>query len=153
MVTSCLAFLAGSFPIVSAIYLSHGGTNPIGGPCRFQQIFGFPAPSCGLTRSFIALVQGDIGGAVMQHLFGPVIFLSFALIALQGFSELLLKRPLPIGYRWVGRPRQQLYSNLLVLVAGFFIYYAIRLYARYHLTASSFHSEWLQSFIAGAQQL
>lgn len=98
-------------------------------------------------------MQGDIGGAVTQHLFGPAIFLAFALIALQGSSELLLKRPLPVGYRWVGRPRQQLYSNLLVLVAGFFIYYAIRLYARYHLTASSFHSELLQSFITGAQQL
>jgi hypothetical protein len=33
------------------------------GPCGFQQRYGLPCPSCGMTRSAVAFIQGHIGQA------------------------------------------------------------------------------------------
>ncbi|MCD6321473.1 MAG: DUF2752 domain-containing protein [Clostridiales bacterium] len=45
--------------------------------CVFRRVTGLPCPSCGMTRSFIALFKGDIKSAFLMHpLFWlvPIIF-------------------------------------------------------------------------------
>lgn len=48
--------------------------------CPFRRLTGLPCPGCGLTRSIVALVQGDLDAAFAHHRFGP--FLALALLAL-----------------------------------------------------------------------
>lgn len=149
---SAIALTLGTLPIIGAFYLRLGGTSPLG-DCRFQQAFGFPAPSCGLTRSFIALVRGDWGDAIAYHLFGPVLFLGFAACAIQGLTELIMQRPIPYGYRWAVLRPKSTGLGLSVFALSFLTYYGIRLYARYQLVASNFDSDMIQGLITGAHLL
>ena len=149
---SGLALSCGALPIVTAVGFRLANVD-LTGRCRFQQLLGFPAPSCGLTRSFVALVGGDLERAAAYHLFGPVLFVLFAVCAMQGLCEVSLQRRLPYGYRWaIARPHTAATGGLLAS-ACFFLYYGIRLYARYHLSPADFSIELIQGLIAGAQRL
>ena len=152
---SAIALVIGIAPILGTLYLRLGGVNPLGGleDCRFQMLFGFPAPSCGLTRSFIALLKGNMAEAITYHLFGPILFFGLALCAMQGLAELSLRQPFPVGYRWAVAHGKSTRLSVLVLAIAFLVYYAIRLYARYHLVASSFDQALLQGFVTGAHLL
>ena len=45
-------------------------------PCAVYHVLGVPCPACGLTRSFIHLVQGDIAQSIWYHpLFWLVVLL------------------------------------------------------------------------------
>lgn len=149
---SILALSCGALPILIALGFKLSGVNLMG-KCRFQQLLGFPAPSCGLTRSFVALVGGDLESAAVYHLFGPALFALFAVCALQGVSEMSLQQRLPYGYRWAIAQPQTTITGALFAASCFFIYYGIRLYARYHLSPQDFSNELIQGLIAGAQML
>lgn len=149
---SAIALTLGTLPIMGALYLRLGGANPLG-DCRFQQAFGFPAPSCGLTRSFIALVRGDWGSAIAYHLFGPLLFFGFVACAVQGFAELIMQRPLPCGYRWAVLNPKPTGLGLAAFALSFLAYHGVRLYARYQLVASNFDSAMIQRFVTGAHLL
>lgn len=41
-------------------------------PCPFKQITGLPCASCGLTRSVMALLQGNLGDAFYWHPVGAL---------------------------------------------------------------------------------
>lgn len=157
---SLIAIFLGVLPILTAVGFRLGNVD-LTGDCRFQQLLGFPAPSCGFTRSFVALAGGDLKSAAAYHLFGPILFAGFALCALQGLAEVSLKRSLPYGYRWAlfhlrssanAQPKSFV-VGLLVFALCFFLYYVARLYARYHLVPADFSDGWVQMFIAGARSL
>jgi hypothetical protein len=52
--------------------------------CLFRRVTGRPCPSCGLTRSWIAIAHGQSRTALAQHPFGPLTFLAAVAIALRG---------------------------------------------------------------------
>jgi hypothetical protein len=41
--------------------------------CPFRLVTGLPCPGCGLTRSLVSLMHGDLSAAVLFHPLGPVV--------------------------------------------------------------------------------
>ena len=52
--------------------------------CPFKMMTGFPCPGCGITKSLVALYEGDIVRSIHYHLFGlPIlVFCAFAVVVL-----------------------------------------------------------------------
>lgn len=51
--------------------------------CIFYNIFGIPCPGCGLTRSVMALLHGNIAESVAYNILGiPIIAISAVIVAL-----------------------------------------------------------------------
>ncbi len=42
--------------------------------CPLNYITGFLCPSCGMTRAFLAILKGDLGGAIEYNPLSPIIF-------------------------------------------------------------------------------
>ncbi len=57
-----------------------GWQTPLPEICMSHRLFGFPCPGCGLTRSTLAMVRGDLPAAFAFNPAGPFVF---ALIASQ----------------------------------------------------------------------
>lgn len=53
---------------------------PLPPMCQFQALFGIDCPGCGLTRCFISLAHGDLGGAWRYN---PAGMLFFGVVAAQ----------------------------------------------------------------------
>jgi hypothetical protein len=49
--------------------------------CPFHRLLGRPCPACGLTRSWAALLHGDLPGAFRYHALGPAALGVLALLA------------------------------------------------------------------------
>ena len=65
--------------------------------CLFHRLTGRPCPSCGLTRSWSALLHGDLGAAFRFHRLGPPLLLALVLLA----AAPLRRRPAPArGWVW-----------------------------------------------------
>ncbi len=139
------------FPTIVVLSVSQGHRSFPFPPCLFQAWFGFPAPSCGLTRSFLALAQGNWALALEYHLFGPLLALLTLWIAGVALGELITQRCHTHLYRWLLRPR-----FAIPFVGCLLVYYALRLWARYTLPILpwgwSDTALW-QHFLAGAQAL
>jgi len=41
--------------------------------CIFRRITGLPCPSCGMTRAYLSLFNGDIGNAFFMHPLFPIV--------------------------------------------------------------------------------
>jgi hypothetical protein len=123
--------------------------------CLFQTVFGFPSPGCGLTRSFLALVRGDLPQAFSYHLLGPLLFATLSLASAHIFLELVTRKALTMPYiRLLHKPRSLGYSSVVlsIVILG---YYAVRLYARYSIElppSLSYPNLW-ESLVIGAQSL
>lgn len=97
-------------PVLGAVLVSQGTPLPLPA-CPLRHLTGIPCPTCGMTRSFVALAQGDLAGAIDYHLFGPVLFVGLivALVhimlelragrQMRGWHTHLLTRPALI---WLG---------------------------------------------------
>jgi hypothetical protein len=121
-----IAAIAGfSFPIGLSLGISRLGMSLPLPHCLFQAAFGFPSPSCGLTRSFIALASGDWQAALEYHLFGPLLAAGFLAIAAIAIIELITRQSLSHLYTRVFHLSGGLVS--LALLLG---YYGLRLWAR-----------------------
>lgn len=57
--------------------------------CGFKNLTGLPCPGCGLTHSFCALTQGDIGGAFAFNLLGPLLYLALIILWIRSICVLL----------------------------------------------------------------
>lgn len=73
--------------------------------CPFRLLTGLPCPGCGLSRSWSALVHGDLGEALAQHAFGPLLF-ALAIAALVAVARSLLggRRPVDLASLAGSRP-------------------------------------------------
>ena len=116
----------GLAPVIGAFFYNQGVEAPFI-HCLFQQVFGFPGPACGMTRSFMAFARGDISQALMYHAFGPILFLSCLITAVHIVIELALGRTVSTVY---SRIIFQSWAPILG-IALFLGYYSLRLYARY----------------------
>ena len=78
---------------LSALFLISAFFKPSTGEyftiCGFKNLTGLPCPGCGLTHSFCALTQGDIGGALGFNLLGPLLYLALIVVWIRSVCVLL----------------------------------------------------------------
>ena len=67
--------------------------------CAFKHLTGLSCPGCGLTRSFHAFTNFQIGKAFTFHLIGPVILVGFLLLMILLFYEAISGRKVNINIR------------------------------------------------------
>jgi len=85
--------------------------------CLFHRCFGLPCPTCGLTRSWSALLHGQVAAAFRFHLLGPA-----ALAGVVGWAALRLPRtPLRLqvhGRAWIAVPALVWLAYALARITG-----------------------------------
>lgn len=72
VVMICLIILAGAFaftPVKSGLELMR---IPLPHSCLFNNLTGIPCPGCGLTRSLVSAVHGDLTGSFSHHRLGMI---------------------------------------------------------------------------------
>lgn len=109
-------------PVVGAFLVNQGAPLPLPA-CPLRHLTGIPCPTCGMTRSFIALAHGDLTGAMDYHLFGPLLFAGFVLLVAHVLLELKAGRQVRGWHTWL------LQQPALIWLAGlsFVGYYGWRL--------------------------
>ena len=125
-----------------------GWAFPFPPTCLFQWMFGFPSPSCGLTRAVLALAEGKWQLALSYHLFAPVIVAIAIAVAIATLLELLTRRSFATLYA-----RSLQYSGTKGLLILALVYYGLRLWARYMQPTLPWGLNELalwQQFVAGA---
>lgn len=91
--------------------------------CPVRHWTGVICPSCGMTRSFMAIARGDWRIAIDYHLFGPLLFIGFGVAIVHSIWELSIDRHLQVFYiQWLKRSNFQ-----LVMLVTFLGYYLLRL--------------------------
>ncbi|MGF1975057.1 MAG: DUF2752 domain-containing protein [Nostoc sp. CmiSLP01] len=89
-----------------------------------RHLTGIPCPTCGMTRSFMAIAQGNFPQAVVENLFGPLLFASFGIVTVHITVELLTKRRIIAFYCNLLKQRKLQIIGLFIVLT----YYIIRLY-------------------------
>ena len=62
------------------------------GVCLFKQVTGIPCPSCGSTRSVLALLRGDFAGALFWNPFGILIILILIISPVWMIYDIVLRK-------------------------------------------------------------
>ena len=60
--------------------------------CKFHQITGHSCPTCGLTRSLVALIHFHVKEAFQYHLFGPLVYVIFLVSFVALLTEIITGR-------------------------------------------------------------
>lgn len=110
-------------PVLGAWHYSHSGlTSPFS--CLWRNLTGIPCPTCGMTRAFVSLVQGDLAQAMADHAFAPALFLGITVAIGHIAVEL-----------WTGHHLHTVYTDLLgkrsiqvLLLLTLLGYYVYRLF-------------------------
>jgi hypothetical protein len=91
--------------------------------CPLAGSFGIPCPGCGLTRATLALLQGDVRGALHFHPLVLLVAPLVAALALGAAYELLRDPQHPPRLRWrvKGRAASAAAAALLVLTLGVWV--------------------------------
>lgn len=93
--------------------------HPIGWVCAFRNRVGLPCPTCGLTRSLVLSLHGEIQRAWRVAPAGPVI--ACGLLALAGallwlgFAQAAGSVKMEAGARWVIRYGMLVYTPVLIV--------------------------------------
>ncbi len=74
-------------PLIGAPLYNLGWRIP-GLVCPLRHWTGIPCPTCGMTRSLMAVVRGDWEQALIHHVFGPLLFIGLVLCVIQLAIEL-----------------------------------------------------------------
>lgn len=92
--------------------------------CPVRHWTGIPCPTCGMTRSFMAIARGDLTEAATQHLFGPILFAVFLLATVHIALELLTRHRIKVFYCRLLKLRKLQVLGLFVVLS----YHALRLH-------------------------
>ncbi|ANY24428.1 DUF2752 domain-containing protein [Gordonia terrae] len=89
--------VAGAAALGAACVFTPGGVD--NGPqlCPFAVMTGLPCPGCGLTRSWVALMHGDVGSAFTFNVFGPVFLVLTAVTVVTATLTLVRRRGAPLS--------------------------------------------------------
>jgi Protein of unknown function (DUF2752) len=91
--------------------------------CPLRHWLGIICPTCGMTRSFVAIARGDWRQAIEYHLFGPLLFGCLAIFLVHWVWELKSgERHHTFYLKWLTNSRLQLAISI-----AFFSYYLFRL--------------------------
>jgi disulfide bond formation protein DsbB len=88
--------------------------------CFFQRHFGVPCPTCGMTRSVVLTLHGQLGTALRINPAGPLWVL--AAIAVSGGLIVLEWRPEETTRRWVRRLAFAAGIGFLAVLAGHWVW-------------------------------
>jgi hypothetical protein len=91
--------------------------------CAFHSLTGYGCMTCGMTRSFHALMHGELATAIRYHLMGPVVFLLVLLSLVKLTAEAVSGRQAAI----LSGMKVRL-SGVLLLAAVWFVYWVVRLF-------------------------
>ncbi|WP_235526419.1 DUF2752 domain-containing protein [Nostoc piscinale] len=92
--------------------------------CPIRHLTGIPCPTCGMTRSFMAIGRGNLNQAFAENLFGPILFASFLIAIVHVTLELLTRQQITTLHCQLLRLKKvQILFFLTVL-----IYHTFRLY-------------------------
>jgi hypothetical protein len=86
--------------LLAALLIPDGALDHAPFTCPFRLLTGLPCPTCGLTRSWIALVHGNLSGSLSVHPLGPVTVVAAILFVMgvharyPAVTALLRSRPL-----------------------------------------------------------
>lgn len=121
--------------------------------CHFQDLFHIPGPGCGLTRSFMATIQGQWAKAFEFHLFGPILLAGLILVGLVSLVELGSQKKLSLWHQ----PWLPAVSGLggVAFALAFLGYYWLRLSVRLHWidVSSALDHSWLWQFLTSGASL
>jgi hypothetical protein len=92
--------------------------------CPIKALTGIPCPSCGMTRSFLAIARGNLPASIEYHLFGIILFISLLITVIHLSLELGIKRNITTFYSRLIHQE----TNLIILLIIFLVYYLVRLY-------------------------
>jgi len=95
--------LAVAFALIAAIVIPDGAVDHAPVLCPFRLMTGRPCPACGLTRSWIALMHGNLRESIAFHPLGPLTVMAAILVVLgvhqrfPGLIRLINTRPVLAG--------------------------------------------------------
>ena len=67
--------------------------------CKFHQITGHSCPTCGMTRSLVALTHFNLKEAFLYHLFGPLVYIIFLVSFIALLTEIITGRKIVLGIK------------------------------------------------------
>ncbi|KAF0969021.1 MULTISPECIES: DUF2752 domain-containing protein [Mycobacteriales] len=92
--------LAGTAAVAAACVLTPAGIAAGPGICPFAMTTGLPCPGCGLTRSWVALMHGDVAESFRFNVFGPILLVLTAVTVVFAAVTLVRRRRMPLdGWR------------------------------------------------------
>lgn len=139
-----------ALPVAGAYAHAQGISIPLLA-CPLKWMTGVPCPTCGMTRSFLALAQGHLEQSLTYHLFGPLLFIGFVVAFIHVFVELVTQKRLSAFYlRWLSN----CYWQAAILIP-LFLYYGLRLAVRFALLdgATGWWSSALGQILVAAAQI
>jgi len=74
------------------LHLDHRWANVVGQVCVFKNATGIPCPSCGATRSMIALIGGDLISAILWNPIGLFLLGGLVIFPVWLLHDLALKK-------------------------------------------------------------
>jgi hypothetical protein len=77
--------------VAAALPASHIADGPV--LCPFRRLTGLPCPGCGLTRSWVYLVHGDVHAAVWANPFGLISVAAALALAVMSVVARVRRRP------------------------------------------------------------
>ena len=96
--------------------------------CKFHQITGHSCPTCGMTRSLVALTHLHLKEAFLHHLFGPLVYVIFLISFVALLTEIITGRKIGLGIK----P-----STIRIIIGIFFslwiIFWIIRLVDEFYI--------------------
>lgn len=87
--------------------------------CWFRRLSGLPCPGCGLTRSVVALAQGELRASLAFHPFGPLVLAWAAAATCSILVRGAPRRRLIAELERAGRGFDRGYRALIAAFVGF----------------------------------
>ncbi len=89
--------------------------------CTFKQITGYPCFTCGMTRSWVDHVHGEVLGGLIQSPFGSLLFFTALAWSLWTLARVALRLP-PLRLTMPHRQNLALWLGVLLLLAANWLY-------------------------------
>ena len=96
--------------------------------CKFHQITGLSCPTCGMTRSLVALTHLHLKEAFLYHLFGPLVYVIFLISFVALLTEIITGRKIGLEIKS---------STIRIIIGIFFslwiIFWIVRLVGEFYI--------------------